>query len=387
MRRRRMALVVWAIAPLFACGECNKPDAVTTTSEAAAPDASPVVSLADGESPNVPGMAWIPPGTLKAGTPIARVPRISEEELPGTDFSLRGFYIDLLPYPNEAGAIPTSNVTRDDAEQLCAAKGKRLCSEIEWERACKGPDNSTYEYGDQYREAACGTGVTVDEAAKRPSGDRNACKSGFGVLEMHGGVWEWTSSPWGRGSHEALGVLRGGNAPAGELVGRCANALGRNVTHKSATMGFRCCKGDKNDAKVDLKLSTGRALEPQMKGDAARFLAVAKNAPDSAMTSAKIFHTTTSWTWRPAPNEVLTIASGCADFIKGKPKDCMIVVFRDEQAGDVPLASLNVDVGVGEVALAGDSRHTRFRALDTKGALYGRAVTYTYGRVDITQLK
>jgi formylglycine-generating enzyme len=385
---RRMAFVVWSTVPLVACGECNKPDTVSVVDSSTIEAVPTAVVATDSGTPSVPGMAWIPAGTLKAGTPIGRVPRISEEELPGTDFALHAFYIDLLPYPNEAGAIPTSNVTRDDAEQLCASKGKRLCSELEWERACKGDENATYEYGDVYRENVCGTGVSADESAKRPSGDRNACKSPFGVLEMHGGVWEWTSSPWGRGgAHNDLGVLRGGNAPVGELVGRCANALGRNVTHKGATMGFRCCKGDKNDAKVELKLVTGRALEPQQKGDAVRFLAVAKNAPSSAMASSKAFHTTTSWTWRPVPNEVLTIASGCADFIKGKPKDCMIVVFRDEQAGDIPLAALNVDVGVGEVALAGDARHTRFRALDTNGVLYGRAITYAYGRVDISEIK
>ncbi len=384
MRARRVALIVAAIGCTGACGSCGKTE-VSADSALLSVDASPAAS-ADSGSATMPQMAWIPPGILKAGTQIDRIPRIAEEELPASDISLRGFFIDLLPYPNEAGAIPTSNVTRDDAEQLCQAKGKRLCSELEWERACKGDANTTYEYGDTYRESACGTGVTIDEAAKRPSGDRNACKSSFGVMEMHGGVWEWTSSPWGRGTREALGVLRGGNAPAGELVGRCANALGRNVTHKSGTMGFRCCKGDKNDAKVELKEVTGRALEPQLKSDAARFLSVAKNAPNSAMTSATTFHVTSSWTWRPVPNEVLTIASGCADFIKGKPLGCMIVVFRNEQAGDAPLASLNVDVGVGEVALAGDARHTRFRALDTKGALYGRAITYAYGRVDITEL-
>ncbi len=384
---RRMALVAWSAVPLVACGDCNKPDVTASTDVTPiAVDASAPALTTDMSHGSVVGMALIAAGTLKVGTPIDRIPRISEEELSSTDVLLSAFYIDLLPYPNEAGAIPTSNVTRDDASRLCEAKGKRLCSELEWERACKGPENSTYEYGDAYREATCGTGVTIDEAAKRPSGDRNACKSAFGVLEMHGGVWEWTSSPWGRGSREVLGVLRGGNAPAGELVGRCANALGRNPTHKSATMGFRCCNGDKNDAKVELKLSGGRALEPKLKGDATRFLAVAKNAPGSAMASAKAFHTTTSWSWRPAPNEVLTIASGCADFIHGKPKDCMIIVFRDEQAGDAPLASLNVDVGVGEVALAGDARHTRFRALDTNGALYGKAITYAYGRVDISEL-
>src|SRR5579872_4223712 len=79
-----------------------------------------------------PGMIWVPPGILRAGTPIDRAPRVAEEEMPGTEVALGGFYIDALPYPNEAGAIPSSNVTRDEAQHLCEGKGKRLCTELEW---------------------------------------------------------------------------------------------------------------------------------------------------------------------------------------------------------------------------------------------------------------
>jgi len=52
---------------------------------------------------------------LHAGTPADRVPRVADEEPAGAPVSMSGFYIDMLPYPNEPGAIPTSNVTRDEA--------------------------------------------------------------------------------------------------------------------------------------------------------------------------------------------------------------------------------------------------------------------------------
>ncbi len=332
-------------------------------------------------------MLWVPAGVLLAGTPASHVPRIADEELAGEPIRLGAFYIDMFAYPNEPGAIPTTSVSRDEAAQLCAAKDKRLCSELEWERACKGEQNTTYEYGDTYRAAACGTGVGIEEAARRPSGERPQCKSSFGALELHGGVWEWTSSAWGRGGRTNLGVLRGGNAQAGELVGRCANALGRAVTQKSATMGFRCCKGDTNEAIVSLALKQGRALESQSHVDSGRLLAVAQRAADSAMATAKIFRPTSVWTWRPVPNDELTVASGCAGYLHGRPEGCVIIVFRDSRPDDAPLAALNVDVGVGEVASAGDARHLRFRALDLGGALYTRAITYVYGRVDISDVK
>jgi formylglycine-generating enzyme required for sulfatase activity len=364
LRRRALAALASLVGIVAACGKKDSLDPAPHP----APSASAALPQRDAGALEVPGMAWIPPGTLRAGTPVGVTPRIADEELPGVPIAMQGFYIDLLPYPNEPGAIPTANVTRDEADKLCAAKGKRLCTELEWERACKGEDNHAYEYGDTYREAACGTGVTPEEAAKRPSGDRHACKSGFGVQELHGGVWEWTSSAWGRGSRRELGTLRGGNAQAGELVGRCANALGRTPSHRAPTMGLRCCKGESNTAKVELSVAPGGPpLEVAAKPDAARLLAVAQRMDPSPMSGARAFHPTSVWTWRPSPGERLTIASGCADYVRGRPKGCVLLVVRDDPPADEPLAAAAVDVGVGEVALAGDARHARIRAIDTTG--------------------
>ena len=68
------------------------------------------------------GMVWIPPGALVAGTPPDSYPRLADEEIPGEQLILSGFYIDVYPYPNEEGAIPLTNVTRDEAEKLCAER-------------------------------------------------------------------------------------------------------------------------------------------------------------------------------------------------------------------------------------------------------------------------
>lgn len=92
------------------------------------------------------------------------------------------------------------------------------------------------------------------------------CKSEFGPRrDMHGGVWEWTDSPWGRGSERPLISVRGGNAPQGELVGRCARerhrALGRVPRcqrrlpvavpgRERGRGGASVSRGDKLDAKL-----------------------------------------------------------------------------------------------------------------------------------------
>jgi sulfatase modifying factor 1 len=358
------------------------------TAESGAPaksDAVPIVAApSDAGPPSPPGMVWVAAGTLRAGTPKNKTPRIADEELPGVDVPLGGFWVDVLPYPDEPGAIATTNVSRDEAEQLCEAKGKRLCSELEWEHACKGTANATYEYGDDYAQDKCGTGVTVEEGARRPVGDRLACKSDFGVREMHGGAWEWTSSKWGRGRKDDFGVLRGGNAVAGELVGRCANALGRAPTTKSPTMGFRCCKGDPNPAQVTLPLEAGRALEPQMKPNNARIGHAAREIPGVTLPDTGRFFITSAWTWRPVPNESIVLASGCAAYENNiKPVGCALFAFRPDAdpSGDVVLGGVPADVGIGEMVLAGDGRHVRVRGLLSKGGLYARDLTYVYGRV------
>ncbi len=381
-----MRFVALLAAFVTGCGGCSHGDAGGDATPETVLDASaglPPLPLPEAGPPAEPGMAWIPSGTMVAGTPVDAVPRIAEEELAGTPVKMGGFYIDLLPYPNESGAIPTSNVSRDEAAELCASKGKRLCTELEWERACKGPKNTMYEYGEAYRADKCGTGVSAEEAARRPSGDRAACKSRFGVQEMHGGVWEWTSSSWGRGHTKSLGVLRGGNAVAGELVGRCANGIGREPTKKAPTMGLRCCKGEVNPATVDLKLTSGRALQPMRKSSAARIGKAARSLKGVSIPDNGAFHVTSAWTWRPVPNEVLTVSSGCAEFQKGRPIGCALVVFRAEKDHDQVLAGVQVDVGISEMAVAGSAPHIRVRGLRSKGGLYARDITYAYGQVEI----
>ncbi len=382
------SVVSWiaiVVSPL--CGACHD-TAEGATQGSAKSDAVPTPSATVDAGPLVPqGMIMVPAGTLRAGTAKNKVPRLADEEMAGVDTPMTAFFIDALPYPNEPGAIPTSNVSREEAEQMCAAKSKRLCTELEWERACKGAANTTYEYGDDYAQDKCQTGVSIDEAARRPTGDRIACKSDFGVREMHGGAWEWTSSAWGRGHKDDLGVLRGGNATAGELVGRCANAIGRTPSTKAPTMGFRCCKGETNTAKVELSSSLGgRALEPQLKADSARIGKSARAIPGVTLPNTGKFFITSSWTWRPVANESLVLASGCAAYENNiKPVGCALFAFRPDgdPSGDMVLAGVPADVGIGEMVLAGDSRHVRVRGLLSKGGLYARDLTYVYGRVVI----
>jgi hypothetical protein len=337
---------------------------------------------------------------LLAGTPVERVPRVAEEELPGTRVEMGAFYIDLLPYPDEAGAIATTNVTRDEAAALCVGKGKRLCTELEWERACKGAANTTYEDGDDFRASTCGLGTAADLAAKRPTGELTACVSNFGVREQHGGAWERTDQAWGRGGRNDLGVLKGGNAIAGEIAGRCANSLARAPSTKSPSMGFRCCTGPRNEAKVELPVKIEPALERSMKTaeTTAPWLPFARatwTLKNPGAAGASQFAFAHAFVWHPVGNEALVVASGCArDYPRPR---CGLLVGRTlvGESGDASAEGgasvrvlMHVDTGfeAAEVAEAGEAKHLRFTGFDATSA-YLRDFTYAYGRIVLADVR
>jgi hypothetical protein len=286
------------------------------------------------------------------------------------------FYIDALPYPNEAGAIATTNVSRDEAAALCTARGKRLCTELEWERACKGPSNTIYEDGDEFRPATCGLGTAAELSAKRPTGQLAACISGFGVREQHGGAWEWTDQPWGRGGRRDLGVLKGGNAVAGELAGRCANSLARPPAKAYPALVRSMKTAELTAPWLPFARETWTPTGPD----------AAVNAPFSFV------HT---WVWRPVANELLIVASGCARDTAGR--HCGLLVGRTlappdgevaDDAGSSVRVLVHVETGfdAAEVAEAGEARHLRFKGIDSTSG-YVRDLTYAYGRIDLGEIR
>jgi hypothetical protein len=332
-----------------------------------------------------PGMVWIPTGTLRAGSPLDEVPRLADVELPGTEIPLGGFYIDVLPWPDEVGAIPTMNVSRDEAGRLCESKGKRLCSELEWERACKGPDNLRYEYGAAYDPRVCSAGQPESSSARHPSGDRPACKSAYGVREMHGGASEWTDSRWGRGSPRDAGVIRGGNDPAGEIATRCAFARSMSPDARSPSTGFRCCAGPRNDADVQLEVKIGVPFQksehttrtsPPL--DALQGVACGPPLSPAPCSLSR------AWTWRPVPNVELQLSGGCVG--RDPSARCALAVSRILGDRSDTLAQIDTGREVPEVVLVeGMDRRIRVRGADMKGQ-YFREIIYSYGRVDVREV-
>jgi hypothetical protein len=135
------------------------------------------------------------------------------------------FCVDVYEYPG-GNTIPRTNVSFAEAGRICAARGERLCSDGEWERACRGRGNASYPYGQAYEPARCNTtgelGLT---------GSFANCKSAAGAYDMSGNVAEWVAS----------GAQKGGNAKHGAKESRCSAVMRGEPTTGGPLVGFRCC--------------------------------------------------------------------------------------------------------------------------------------------------
>jgi hypothetical protein len=373
----RAAHALCAAAALAGCDRDRAPPAAD-----AALDAPPPWGFDEPDPEPRPGMAWIAPGMLIAGTPPDRMPRVADEEMAGEQVIMRGYYVDVYPYPNEVGAIPTTGVTQDEARALCEAQGKRLCTELELERACKGPANTSYEYGDTYRASVCGTGLARNLV---PNGVNASCTSGFGVHDLHGGVWSWTSSQWRRDPAKAgLVTLRGGNGPAGELIGRCANGRGVKPDVRRLDVGVRCCAGEVNSFEVMLSVTRGQPLRLLQPDDRLTH-ELEQLVPDEVRDAARSqrpeeqFKVERVWMWHPLGNEELYLGGGCARPAASKAV-CGLIVARMRSESAARLSFVSTDWWQPTLGETDTPRELFLYGGDHEGA-FRRKVSYEWGRI------
>jgi formylglycine-generating enzyme required for sulfatase activity len=132
---------VAAALVLAACGGATPAARDGAAADVAGVDAADDASVGDAADDAAP------PDAVAEASPGDAAPEDGAGGCPAEMVPVMGACMDRYEAPNVAGALPLVMYTFTEGEAWCAARGKRLCFDDEWQTACEGPDLWAYPYG------------------------------------------------------------------------------------------------------------------------------------------------------------------------------------------------------------------------------------------------
>jgi formylglycine-generating enzyme required for sulfatase activity len=163
------------------------------------------------------------------------------------------------------GARPNGYVRGLVAQAACAASGKRLCKAAEFEKACRGEDDTPFPYGATYVEGACNVdrdehpaAILHDNASVghldprldrvagkhgplfRPTGATPSCASRWGAdaaYDLVGNLDEWVDAR----ESKSGGAFAGGFYSRNTQAGCAALITAHPKEYLDYSTGVRCC--------------------------------------------------------------------------------------------------------------------------------------------------
>jgi len=229
-------------------------------------------------------MTFIPGGEFQRGRShklpddgLKWFPELLKDDQPVRPIRIDPFYVDILEVTNEGYAAfvkatkrrapynwpkgqvpagkekhPVAAIDWNEATAFCIWEGKRLPTEAEWERAARGlVEGRKYPWGDSEptKKDAC------FDTLQGPCPVGQGTPNPFGLYDVAGNVWEWTSDWYERLYYEKAfsenpkgpttgqyRVIRGGSWHDLPKFLTCAHRSWARPLERSPNIGIRCAK-------------------------------------------------------------------------------------------------------------------------------------------------
>ena len=148
-----------------------------------------------------------------------------------------------VDFPAGQARRPVTYITWYAADAYCRWRGERLPTEAEWEYAAAGGQNGEFPWGDLSPTPASAN--WSEAGINHPTDVGTYAPNGYGLYDMAGNVWEFTSDLWPPNPAKPGPVryaIRGGSYGGAEVNLRVRYRDSHPAIGAGPHVGFRCAK-------------------------------------------------------------------------------------------------------------------------------------------------